>query len=146
MSSVNVNSKCLWKYVHNEWYKGKYNGSLLHCMQWQTILTHWKGCGQWYTTLRGIRTSQEFIIPFEAKPRRYLEFETCSTPSKCGCHCTHSLRWAYLCLSLYAIQHKTFSQFLQCGQKLSTLLVVRTTIVLTAIGVDYTLKMWKTFF
>ena len=24
--------------------------------------------GQWYTTLRGARTRQEFIVPFEAKP------------------------------------------------------------------------------
>ena len=48
-----------------------------------------------------------------------------------------------MCLPLYTIQHKTFSQFLQSGQKFSTLLAVRTTIVLNAIRVDKTLKMWK---
>ena len=73
-----------------------------------------KGCGQWYTTLREVRTHQEFLVPFEAKPRLYLEFKTCSNPSKCGYHCTHSLRWAYFCPSLHTIQHDTtqsFSQF-----------------------------------
>ena len=38
------------------------------------------------------KTHQEFIVPFKAKPRRYLEFETYFNLSKCGYHCTHSLR------------------------------------------------------
>ena len=41
---------------------------------------------------------------------------------------------------------QNFSQFQQFGQKSSTLLVVRTTIVLPAIGEDKTLKMWKRYF
>ena len=64
------------------------------------------------------RTRQEFIVPFKAKPRWYLEFQTCSNPSKCGYHCTHSLRLAYFCPPLYTIQHKTFSQFLTVWTKI----------------------------
>ena len=41
---------------------------------------------------KGSIDRKEVIVPFEAKLRWYLEFETCSNPSKCGYHCTHSLR------------------------------------------------------
>ena len=57
------------------------------------------------------RTRKEFIVPFEAKPRRYLEFETWSNPSKCGCHCTRSLRWAYFWPPIHMIQHTIFHNF-----------------------------------
>ena len=92
---------------------------------------------------------RESMESFEAKPRRYLEFETCSNPSKCGYHCTQFIIWAYFCSPLYTMQHKTFSQFYQCGQPffhifnvLSTLVAVRTMVVLTASTVS-TVKIVK---
>ena len=64
------------------------------------------------------RTRQEFIVPFEAKPRWYREFKTCSNPSKCGYHCPHSFRWAYCCPSLNTMQQRTISLTLTVGQQI----------------------------
>ena len=78
----------------------------MHCIILFLFAQHQRfvECCLYGTTL----TRQEFFVPFEEKPRRFLEFETYSNPLNCGYHCIHSLRWAYFCSPLYTIQQKMF--------------------------------------